>query len=261
MADKNNGEIALQSRTSRLEAGNSTENIVSSQNRNSSAWSIQRIIVSILDVINHILIIMVTVYLVCIFAKDYVISNSKYGLYSLHVILCTIGYVLLMSEAIIVLASDNILTGCLSRRANKHLHWILQVIGLILNLVGVGIVYFNRTQHFKSIHAITGLASLVIVFVVTIFGYPVWIAWKLRKFIRPVVTKFLHNFLGLAGYVIGIVSQCYGYKKKMVHRLTDVKYIDEALLGLTIVITIISLRKAFFVSLPRQISGTLKTIQ
>lgn len=164
-----------------------------------------------------------------------------------------------MSEAIVILASNNVLTASLSRRANKHLHWILQAVGLILNLVGVGVMYNVKSVHFLSIHGITGFASLVIICMVTIFGYPVWIAWKLRKFVRPVFIKFLHNFLGIAGFVIGMVSQCYGYEKTWVYNVTGMKYADDTLLVLTVLITILSLRGALS-SLYRQAIDCLKLI-
>lgn len=164
-----------------------------------------------------------------------------------------------MSEAIVVLANDNVLTASLSRRANKHLHWILQAVGLILNLVGVGVKYNAKSVHFLSIHGITGLTSLVIICVVTIFGYPVWIAWNLRKFVRPVITKFFHNFLGIAGFVIGMVAQCYGYEKSWVYNVTKMKHADDTLLVLTILITILSLRNAL-ISLYNQGINCLKLI-
>lgn len=164
-----------------------------------------------------------------------------------------------MSEAIAVLASDNVLTASLSRRANKHLHWVLQALGLILNLVGIVMMYNVKSTHFKSIHGIMGFASLVIVCVVTVFGYPVWIAWKLRKLVRPVFTRFLHTLLGTAGFVIGMVAQCYGYRKSWVYRVTKMKHADETLLVLTAIITLLSLRGAL-VSLCRQAANCLKLI-
>lgn len=247
-----NDEFKLKSVISKpeIQSSDSTENL-NFEGRKLSC-STRRIIISILDTINHALIIMLTVYLI------YKSLKAKYTVTTIHLILCTIGYVLLMSEAIIVLAGDNVLTGCWSRRANKHLHWVLQAIGLIFNLVGVGIMY-NRIDgkraHFLSYHAILGISSLVIVFVVTIFGYPVWIAWKLRKFVRPVITKFLHNFLGIAGFVIGMASQCYAYKKGWL--AFEAPQIErDVLVTFTVLITILSLRSAL-ISLCRQAVGSL----
>lgn len=251
MADKNNVELQLTESTSEIPYNDSTKSIISSENRELRC-NIQRIFISAMDAINHALIIGVTGYLVYYSAKKYTVTN-------VHVILCTIGYVLLMSEAIVVLAGDNILTCHFSRRANKHLHWILQAVGLIFNLVGVSLMINAKTVHFRSIHGITGITSLVIVCAVTIFGYPVWIAWKLRKFVRPVVTKFLHNFLGNAGFVIGMVSQCYGYRKKWIYRMGEVEYADDVLLVLTALITILSLRGALC-SLFSQAVGSLRLL-
>lgn len=251
MADKNNCEYPIQLTESNpgFSRNESTKSFVSSGNEKPECTT-QRILISAMDTVNHILIVLVTIYLVYHAAKEYSVTN-------IHVILCTIGYVLLMSEAIVVLASDNVLTASLSRRASKHLHWVLQALGLILNLVGVGVMYNAKSVHFLSIHGITGITSLVIVCTVTIFGYPVWIAWKLRKFVRPVNVKFLHNFLGTAGFVIGMVSQCYGYEKTWVYYVTKMKHADDTLLVLTILITILSLRGALS-SLCRQAVDCLK---
>ncbi|XP_072746001.1 transmembrane reductase CYB561D2 [Anoplolepis gracilipes] len=253
MANKVNVELTLQSTesTSRVPRNDSNRSILSTENSRSGC-SDQRIFISEMDVINHILIVGVTVFLVYYAAKENHVTN-------IHVILCTIGYVLLMSEAIVVLAGDNFLTSCLSRRANKHLHWILQAIGLIFNLVGVGLMYDAKTTHFKSIHGILGIASLVIVCVVTIFGYPVWIAWKLRNFVRPVTIKLLHNFLGTAGFVIGMASQCYGYKKRTIYQMTKMESADDILLVLTVLIVILSERGAL-VSFIRQTVSCLKLL-
>ncbi|KAL6429737.1 hypothetical protein ACFW04_007561 [Cataglyphis niger] len=245
MANRNNVELAFQSTesASRVARNDSAKSIISSENGRPEC-SAQRIFISAMDAINHVLIIAVTIYLVYYSAKEHHVIN-------IHVILCTFGYVLLMSEAIVVLAGDHFLTNSLSRRANKHLHWILQAIGLIFNFVGVGLMYNSNKVHFHSIHGITGFTSLVIVCAVTIFGYPVWIAWKLRKFVRPVVIKLLHNFLGTAGFVIGMVAQCYGYKKNWIYRTTKEEYASDVLLVLTVLITILSLRSALL-SLIRQ---------
>lgn len=174
----------------------------------------------------------------------------------IHESISSFQYVLMMSEAILVLATGNFLTRRLSHRANKHLHWILQAIGLILNLVGIIMIYRVKGKHFRSIHAIMGLSSLVIVCVVTICGYPVWIAWKLRRFVRPVVVKLVHDFLGIAGFVIGMATQCYGYKKNWLYNVTQVEHIGTIMLVLTALITVLSLRGAL-VSLGRKVADVL----
>jgi len=83
MMDKNNSGFSFQSTGSKLEFSHndSIESIISSKNRN---CTIQNIFVSAMDMINHILIVLVTLYLVYHSAKEYSVTN-------VHVILCTIG--------------------------------------------------------------------------------------------------------------------------------------------------------------------------
>lgn len=164
-----------------------------------------------------------------------------------------------MSEAIVVLAGENILTSAFSRQANKNIHWVLQVLGLICNLVGIGIMYNAKSAHFLSIHGILGFSSLVIMCALAIFGYPVLIAVKLRKFVRPVVIKLVHNFLGVSCFVLGMLAQCYGYRKRWVYSVTQVENVDMALLILTAVIMLLSLRGALF-SLASQTFALVRSI-
>ncbi|EZA46745.1 hypothetical protein X777_02190 [Ooceraea biroi] len=82
MAEKNNG-LALQSIESEIQPGGSLESIVNSENRKAN-WNTQRIFVSAVDLINHILIVLVTIYIVYHSAKSHYVTN-------IHVILCTIG--------------------------------------------------------------------------------------------------------------------------------------------------------------------------
>jgi hypothetical protein len=74
-----------------------------------------------------------------------------------HIFLTTVGYQLLMAEAIMVLYSPNSWTYFHSYRTKKHLHWILQTIAAVFIVVGnVIIIVIKKTPHFKSAHAITG---------------------------------------------------------------------------------------------------------
>lgn len=91
MAKKNNGGFPLQSTGSKpgFSRNDSTESIVSFGNTKSGCTA-QSIFVSAMDTINHILIVLVTLYLVYHAAKKYSVTN-------VHVILCTIGVSILHS--------------------------------------------------------------------------------------------------------------------------------------------------------------------
>lgn len=78
-----------------------------------------------------------------------------------HIFLTTIGYQLLMTEAIMVLYSPNSWSYFHSYRTKSHLHWILQAIASVFIVVGnVIIIVIKKTPHFKSVHAITGKLNL-----------------------------------------------------------------------------------------------------
>lgn len=77
--------------------------------------------------------------------------------FSWHVYLTTIGYQLLMAEAIMVFYSPNSWSYFLSHKTKKHLHWILQLIAAIFIITGNVIISVIRTTpHFRTVHSITG---------------------------------------------------------------------------------------------------------
>ncbi|XP_076240903.1 transmembrane reductase CYB561D2 [Calliopsis andreniformis] len=214
----------------------------------SSKRSLCCIFAFVTDLVNHILIACLTLFL---------------GYYSfvvqvdVHVLFCSLGYVLLMSEGIVALADESISAKFLSRRGNTHVHWVLQVLGLICIVAGVGDMYRYKTVHYRSVHALLGISSVIIMIILTLCGYPVFIAGKLRKLIRPVIIKFGHNFLGICCFVLGMASQCYGYKYNWLLRITGIPNIQVVCIIVTAIITILSVRSAL-PTLCRQFTMMLK---
>ncbi|CAL7950516.1 unnamed protein product [Xylocopa violacea] len=202
------------------------------------------------DVVNHVLIVSLTAFILYH-------SMQVYNVLNLHVSLCTLGYVLLMSEAIVVLAGESILTNSLTHRAKKHVHWVLQILGLISIISGLVVMYRVKTVHFRSVHAILGITSASLMIFLAMTGYPVFIASKLRSYVRPVSIKFGHNFFGTACFAIGMASQCYGYRK--FRALNEQTSLDVQVICIivTAVITILSIRNAL-PSLFRQFIGLFR---
>lgn len=194
-----------------------------------------------IDCLNHLLIGYLT-------GLTLLYSAWSVSTIDLHVTLCTLGYVLLMSEGIIWLAGDNVITGPVSRRARSHAHWVLQVLGLVCILVGVVVMYQAKTaknrHHFTSVHAILGISSVVIMLVLAICGYPVLFAVKLRKLIKPVIIKFTHNFLGIACFVLGMAAQILGYQMNWLNRVSGTTELQMVAIVLTSITTILSVRNA-----------------
>lgn len=96
---------------------------------------------------------------VACFMTLYLIREGR-DKFSWHVFLTTIGYQLLMAEAIMVFYTPNSLTYFHSHKVKKHLHWILQLIGAVCIITGnVIITVIRTTPHFETLHAITGKAK------------------------------------------------------------------------------------------------------
>ncbi|XP_015602581.1 uncharacterized protein LOC107271290 isoform X2 [Cephus cinctus] len=197
-----------------------------------SLWNVA---LKVLNFGNHILLFTLAGYLIYI--------SWGTGVWSLHVLLCSVGYVLLMGEGIVVLAGENLWSGFLSRRVNSHIHWVLLLVGSVFSIVGTAYGYHGNAlrnrPHFSSTHGLTGIISVGLVIIAAVLGLPALFAGKLRNIIKPIINKFSHNLLGTASFVVGMVSQCYGYNTGFMRRLSP--EIREACYYSTIIVTILCL--------------------
>ena len=182
--------------------------------------------------------------------------------FSLHVFLTTIGYQLLMTEAIMVFYTPNSWSFFHSHSTKKHLHWILQSIAAIFIITGnVIITVIRTTPHFKTMHAITGkrekeisqnwteilikviqgLISMILLVLSMTQGVWTYFAFKLRSIIKPVTSKFLHSIMSIMCLVTGMVSLICGYRYGLSHDLFTTTGMEYSLIAVAIVTTILSL--------------------
>ena len=145
-----------------------------------------------------------------------------------------------MSEGIILLAEENLWTKFLSRQTNKHVHWILQVGSAVFSITGVTVLYLDRKKHFKSTHSTIGIISVSFIFLILLLGVLAFFSARLRQFVRPVILKFLHNFLGIFCFVMGMVAMIYGLEKRWMKRHSSAEK-AEACIIFTYIITVFSL--------------------
>lgn len=105
-----------------------------------------------INTINHVLIGTVAIYM------TWLCIRVDYDLFNLHVIFTTLGYQLLMCEAILALYSGNVWSGLLQRRTKSKVHLVLQILGSSLALSGVIIELYIKKWVFKwtNNHAIFG---------------------------------------------------------------------------------------------------------
>lgn len=105
------------------------------------------------------------------------------------------------------MSKDNIITGTLPKWLRVRLHWISQLIALVLIGTGFAIAYINKNklnkQHFTSWHAIFGLIGIIGFIPALLDGVLALYHGALRHYISPRYNKFLHFFNGVVAYLFG----------------------------------------------------------
>ncbi|KAL1512824.1 hypothetical protein ABEB36_002346 [Hypothenemus hampei] len=149
---------------------------------------------------------------VVIFASTIAIQN--YSWFTWHVILCTVGYVPLMAESLMLFLGDEVWSKNMTRSAKYTIHGIVISIATILIIIGDGLVFYNLDAlYLRTTHSITGLISLIFLVISLPFGLMIKYNREVAPYlpIRTIWAKTLHNFLGILGYGIGVISLCYGF--------------------------------------------------
>lgn len=103
------------------------------------------------------------------------------------------------------LYSENSWTFHHSKKTKNTMHWVMQLVGSVFAIAGTLVLYQNRRRHFRSIHSITGLISLVLLVIAMLNGFAALWSLEVKKFLRmkPVWTRFFHNFIGIGSLAIG----------------------------------------------------------
>lgn len=200
----------------------------------------------IANLVFHQTVAVVTVWLLWLFFDNYDLDN----VFLWHLVLSTAAYVPLMAEAIILFSGDNLWSQQLERPKKNWIHGVLLGISISALTAGIACEIYRKNSrgpgatHFVSNHAITGLVSWLLAFVSILLGLFSWHAQGLKNFARPVIFKFVHNFIGIACYAIGIASLVLGFYIGAFSRLITEDQ-QKSLVGLTAIITIWSCLAAF----------------
>ncbi|XP_060520198.1 uncharacterized protein LOC132698248 [Cylas formicarius] len=138
-------------------------------------------------------------------------ASNFTSLFLWHVSLSTAAYIPLMAIAVIVFSDYNLWTINIPRTKRYVIHGVLFGFSVAVLTAGIFIETHRKRQqsnstHFKSSHAILGLVSWLLCVISLFTGLLAANTSALPGWIRPVFIKFVHNFFGCAGYVIGIAS-------------------------------------------------------
>ncbi|XP_059061857.1 uncharacterized protein LOC131854732 [Achroia grisella] len=133
---------------------------------------------------------------------------------SIHIVLCVIGYQLLMAEAILCLSPDNSWTASYRVIDKRRAHWILQIVGSVLAITGSFLKFADKTTHWNSLHGKFGLVALVFTCVSLVNGLSSLYAYELRNLIPGNISKLTHICFGTVAFVAASVSLCFGFNKQ-----------------------------------------------
>ncbi|XP_063385509.1 uncharacterized protein LOC134671579 [Cydia fagiglandana] len=141
---------------------------------------------------------------------------------SQHVILCVLGYQLLMGQAILSLSPHNGWSSRLKLVHKRRAHWILQVLGSSLTLAGCHIQVVDKgvSWHTMShtLHGMFGMFSHSCPWFFSVVslanGLTSLYANELSKIrIPPSLSKLTHICFGIVGFSTASIALCFGFDR------------------------------------------------
>ncbi|GBP71397.1 hypothetical protein EVAR_20498_1 [Eumeta japonica] len=134
---------------------------------------------------------------------------------SLHVLLCVIGYYLLMAQAILALSNSNSWLSSLKLVNRRRVHWVMQSFGAVLAIGGSILKMLDKEVNFETVHGKLGFAAMVFTFVSLLNGLSSLYAYELRKFIPGNLSKISHILFGTVAFLLASICLAYGNDKNV----------------------------------------------
>ncbi|KAL7024802.1 hypothetical protein ACKWTF_013192 [Chironomus riparius] len=162
-------------------------------------------------------------------------------------------YLILMSNAILIMADSSILTTNMSHQNRITAHWIIQLCALILFVIAQICIFTHKNNlgksHFQTTHSIFGLITVSLTMLSAIGGVFTKYAMQLRNTVKPVVLKCFHSFAGILVYILAVITMILGFSQ-MWNEDKDA-YIKPILIVLIVIIAFFILIKSFVLFISR----------
>ncbi|CRL06392.1 CLUMA_CG018902, isoform A [Clunio marinus] len=144
----------------------------------------------------------------CIVART--VNQVGIVLFTWHPVLVSIGYLLLMTHAILTMADNNFITQNLNYQNRVTVHWILQTSALILITVAQTCIFLNKNrlgkEHYQTTHSLFGLTTYLLTILSSLGGILTKFSFQLKKIVKPTVSKIIHSFAGLLTYFLAMIT-------------------------------------------------------
>ncbi|KAG7302120.1 hypothetical protein JYU34_013581 [Plutella xylostella] len=132
---------------------------------------------------------------------------------SLHIVLCVIGYHLLMAQAILSLSDSNGWSSKLRLVDRRRAHWILQILGSGLAIIGSFIKIVDKSAHWNTLHGKFALVALVFTTFSLVNGVASLYGVEWRRFLNMNISKLTHVCFGIVAFSSATITLCYGFDK------------------------------------------------
>lgn len=136
--------------------------------------------------------------------------NKAMVLFSWHPTFMSIGYLILMSQAVLTMSGTNYFTHRCHHRTKVFLHWLLQAVAGILITIASVCIFLNKIRmqksHFQTLHGVFGLVTVCFTLASIAGGVTTKYAFQLRQYMRPIYSKLIHGIAGTVTYLLGVAT-------------------------------------------------------
>lgn len=130
-----------------------------------------------------------------------------------------------MSHAILCMADNNVLTRSLNYHQRVTTHWILQASAMVLITTAQTCIFLHKNKlqkpHYQTTHSIFGLITYLLTVGAIFGGVFAKFSFRLKDFVKPVISKVVHGFVGLLVYYMAMITICLG-----IHQFFNTEYDD-----------------------------------
>lgn len=136
--------------------------------------------------------------------------NKAMVLFSWHPTFMSIGYLILMSQAVLTMSGASFFTHRCQHRTKVFLHWLLQAIAGVLITIASVCIFLNKVRlgksHFQTLHGIFGLVTVCFTLASIGGGVTTKYAFQLRYYMRPIYSKIVHGIAGTVSYLLAVAT-------------------------------------------------------
>ena len=123
-------------------------------------------------------------------------------------------YLIVMSQAISVMADNNVFSHLMGYHKRAITHWIMQSIALVFITIGQSCIFINKVRlgkpHYQSTHSILGLITFLLTIMTAVGGIFTKYSYQLRNYMKPLHIKMVHSFVGVLTYTMAALTISFG---------------------------------------------------